>query len=171
MPAGGWAAFDHAIARLKSQDTYPKSAFLCTMPFVPHEALLGCCNAVLHSGGVGTCAAAAAAGVPQIIMPAHFDQFMWVWALSCISADIKKVITNCSVVCRQRRWYGRASLWRSRQLTSAICNRMRPHAAHLLLPLVLQVPSRQGVSQMAENGIPHGVVHAPLIGGRKCRRC
>ena len=39
-----------------------------------HSALLPRCAAVLHHGGCGTFAAAAAAGVPQLVVPFCYDQ-------------------------------------------------------------------------------------------------
>ncbi|MFO0899170.1 MAG: glycosyltransferase [Pirellulales bacterium] len=44
------------------------------VPFAPFAALFPRCAAVVHHGGVGTTAAALAAGVPQIALPFAFDQ-------------------------------------------------------------------------------------------------
>ena len=43
----------------------------------PHSLLFPRTAAVVHHGGAGTTAAAARAGVPQIIVPHIFDQFYW----------------------------------------------------------------------------------------------
>ena len=43
-------------------------------PFAPFAALFPGCAAVVHHGGVGTTAAALAAGTPQVILPFAFDQ-------------------------------------------------------------------------------------------------
>ncbi len=42
--------------------------------FVPLSMILPRCAAIVHHGGVGTCAQGLAAGVPQLIMPMGFDQ-------------------------------------------------------------------------------------------------
>ncbi len=42
--------------------------------FVPLSMILPRCGAIVHHGGVGTCAQGLAAGVPQLIMPMGFDQ-------------------------------------------------------------------------------------------------
>ena len=44
---------------------------------VSHDALFPRVAAVVHHGGAGTTAAAARAGVPQIITPMFGDQFYW----------------------------------------------------------------------------------------------
>lgn len=41
---------------------------------VPHNAVLPLCCAAIHHGGIGTAAACARAGVPQVIHPLAFDQ-------------------------------------------------------------------------------------------------
>ncbi|MCZ6857395.1 MAG: glycosyltransferase [Gemmatimonadetes bacterium] len=42
--------------------------------FVPFSTVLPRCAAIVHHGGVGTCAQGLAAGIPQLIMPMGFDQ-------------------------------------------------------------------------------------------------
>ncbi len=42
--------------------------------FVPFSMILPRCAAIVHHGGVGTCAQGLAAGIPQLIMPMGFDQ-------------------------------------------------------------------------------------------------
>ncbi|GMH38388.1 hypothetical protein BSKO_06272 [Bryopsis sp. KO-2023] len=44
---------------------------------VPHSYLFMKCNSVLHHGGAGTVASCLLGGIPQIISPAHYDQFVW----------------------------------------------------------------------------------------------
>lgn len=44
---------------------------------VPHERLFPRVAAVVHHGGAGTCARAARAGIPQVILPHILDQFPW----------------------------------------------------------------------------------------------
>jgi vancomycin aglycone glucosyltransferase len=43
----------------------------------PHSRLFPRVAAVVHHGGAGTIAAAARAGVPQVILPHAFDQPLW----------------------------------------------------------------------------------------------
>jgi rhamnosyltransferase subunit B len=43
-------------------------------PYVPFSQVLPRCAAIVHHGGIGTCAQALAAGIPQIAMPLGFDQ-------------------------------------------------------------------------------------------------
>ena len=43
----------------------------------PHSLLFPEVSAVIHHGGAGTVATAARAGVPQIVLPAAADQFLW----------------------------------------------------------------------------------------------
>ncbi|HSI36272.1 MAG: glycosyltransferase [Phycisphaerae bacterium] len=43
-------------------------------PFAPLSRTLGRCAAIAHHGGIGTVAAALAAGVPQLVMPLSHDQ-------------------------------------------------------------------------------------------------
>jgi len=42
--------------------------------YVPFSEVLPHCAAIVHHGGIGTCAQALAAGIPQIVMPLGFDQ-------------------------------------------------------------------------------------------------
>jgi UDP:flavonoid glycosyltransferase YjiC (YdhE family) len=44
---------------------------------LPHTALFARVAAVVHHGGAGTCARAARAGIPQVIVPHLLDQFPW----------------------------------------------------------------------------------------------
>jgi vancomycin aglycone glucosyltransferase len=44
---------------------------------VNHQALFTRVAAVVHHGGAGTTAAAARAGVPQVVVPMFSDQFYW----------------------------------------------------------------------------------------------
>jgi UDP:flavonoid glycosyltransferase YjiC (YdhE family) len=53
-------------------DRLPPSILHCE--FAPFQDLFPRCAAVLHHGGIGTVAAALAAGVPQLIRPLCFDQ-------------------------------------------------------------------------------------------------
>ena len=48
---------------------------ICHFFYVPLSQLLPQCAALIHHGGIGTCAQALRAGIPQIIQPLNFDQF------------------------------------------------------------------------------------------------
>lgn len=50
---------------------------LFVIPSYPHEALFPRVSAVVHHGGAGTTATAAASGVPQIVVPHILDQYYW----------------------------------------------------------------------------------------------
>jgi len=50
-------------------------------PYAPFSALLPRLAAFVHHGGIGTCAQALAAGVPQLIVPWGMDQFDNSWRL------------------------------------------------------------------------------------------
>lgn len=43
-------------------------------PYAPFSSLLPRCAAIVHHGGIGTCAQGLAAGIPQLTMPLGFDQ-------------------------------------------------------------------------------------------------
>jgi len=43
--------------------------------FVPLSKLLPCAAALVHHGGIGTCAQGLAAGVPHVVQPMSYDQF------------------------------------------------------------------------------------------------
>ena len=43
--------------------------------YIPLSQLLPHCAALIHHGGIGTCAQALRAGIPQLIQPLNFDQF------------------------------------------------------------------------------------------------
>jgi UDP:flavonoid glycosyltransferase YjiC (YdhE family) len=42
--------------------------------YVPFSQLLPRCSAIVHHGGIGTCAQGLAAGIPQLTIPFGFDQ-------------------------------------------------------------------------------------------------
>ena len=58
-----------------SQMDLPDDVFV--MQKAPHDWLFPQMAAVVHHGGSGTTAAALRAGVPNIIIPFFFDQFLW----------------------------------------------------------------------------------------------
>jgi UDP:flavonoid glycosyltransferase YjiC (YdhE family) len=43
--------------------------------YAPFSKIFPRAAVVIHHGGIGTCAQAMAAGVPQVVMPLAFDQF------------------------------------------------------------------------------------------------
>jgi UDP:flavonoid glycosyltransferase YjiC (YdhE family) len=44
------------------------------VPYAPFSRILDRCSALVHHGGIGTCAQGLAAGIPQLTMPMGFDQ-------------------------------------------------------------------------------------------------
>jgi UDP:flavonoid glycosyltransferase YjiC (YdhE family) len=54
----------------------PLPASVHAHPWLPLTAALPHCAAIIHHGGAGTCLAALAAGIPQIILPQGADQFL-----------------------------------------------------------------------------------------------
>ena len=46
--------------------------------FVDHAELFSHCSALVHHGGAGTVTSALRAGLPSVVCPLQFDQFMWV---------------------------------------------------------------------------------------------
>jgi UDP:flavonoid glycosyltransferase YjiC (YdhE family) len=53
------------------------SSHVCVVSSAPHSLLLPRVSVAIHHGGSGTTAAAARAGVPQVIVPHFFDQFFF----------------------------------------------------------------------------------------------
>lgn len=73
--SGSWAPIAEAFHKLPQ--TIKENGVLLESN-VNHTLLLKNCSAILYHGGAGTAAAALMAGIPQIICPAHYDQFSWV---------------------------------------------------------------------------------------------
>jgi vancomycin aglycone glucosyltransferase len=65
--ARGWSGFESAA----------REGDCLFVDDVPHARLFPRVAAVVHHGGSGTVAAAARAGVPQIVFPHMSDQFLW----------------------------------------------------------------------------------------------
>jgi rhamnosyltransferase subunit B len=59
----------------KAQLPLQRSAHVLHASYVPFSQLLPHCAALVHHGGIGSCAQALAAGIPQIIQPWAHDQF------------------------------------------------------------------------------------------------
>ena len=53
----------------------PPSPNILRVSYVPFDAILPPCRAIVHHGGIGTFAKAVRYGVPQLIIPRAFDQF------------------------------------------------------------------------------------------------
>jgi vancomycin aglycone glucosyltransferase len=64
----GWAGLGG------DETTHERVSFV---PSAPHDKLFPRMAAIVHHGGAGTTAAAARAGVAQVIVPHAFDQFAW----------------------------------------------------------------------------------------------
>lgn len=58
---------------------------------VPHDWLLPRTAAVMHAGGAGTTAAAAAAGRPQLIWPFHVEQRFWALRMQAMGLGLELV--------------------------------------------------------------------------------
>ncbi|HET6250615.1 MAG TPA: nucleotide disphospho-sugar-binding domain-containing protein [Tepidisphaeraceae bacterium] len=63
------------LTRHTSQLPNPLPPTILQAAYAPFSRLFPLCAAVVHHGGVGTAAAALAAGVPQLVLPQAFDQF------------------------------------------------------------------------------------------------
>lgn len=86
--------------------------------YMPLQALLPYAGGILHHGGIGTCAQALRAGIPQLVLPFGFDQeqnaarieLLGVGAVldrSCFSADavsagFDRLLGNCTALARCR---------------------------------------------------------------------
>jgi len=57
------------------QPSSPLPPGIVYSPYVPFRRLLPRAAAIVHHGGAGTCSAALAAGIPQLIAPLAYDQF------------------------------------------------------------------------------------------------
>jgi UDP:flavonoid glycosyltransferase YjiC (YdhE family) len=68
----GWRALFVTPYRAQLPGTLPDS--ILHVPYTPFAELLPRCTAIVHHGGIGTCARGFGAGIPQIIMPMGFDQ-------------------------------------------------------------------------------------------------
>jgi len=66
--AGGWASLETHIQEADD---------VLTLGNVPHSLILPRVAAAVHHGGAGTTAAAARAGVPQVLLPHILDQYYW----------------------------------------------------------------------------------------------
>ncbi len=62
------------ISRYRDQMPEPLPRCVLHCAFAPFQKLFPLCTAVVHHGGIGTVAAAMAAGTPQLIRPICFDQ-------------------------------------------------------------------------------------------------
>jgi len=55
-------------------DRYPLPPHALHAAYAPFSRVLPRAAAVVHHGGIGTCAQGLAAGIPQLLMPMAFDQ-------------------------------------------------------------------------------------------------
>jgi vancomycin aglycone glucosyltransferase len=67
--AGGWAELDRHVL--------PVDDDVLAIGSASHEAIFPHVALAIHHGGAGTTAAAARAGVPQLLVPHVLDQFYW----------------------------------------------------------------------------------------------
>ena len=71
--AQGWRGLILGPARESAQQR--RNAFVLQVPFASLAAVLPSASVLVHHGGIGTCALALRAGVPQIIIPGVGDQW------------------------------------------------------------------------------------------------
>jgi UDP:flavonoid glycosyltransferase YjiC (YdhE family) len=62
------------LTRYSDQVPEPLPPTVWHEPYVPFSYVLPRCAALVHHGGIGTCAQALAAALPQLVMPLGFDQ-------------------------------------------------------------------------------------------------
>jgi UDP:flavonoid glycosyltransferase YjiC (YdhE family) len=62
------------LTRYSEQVPHPLPPAVRHEAYVPFSQVLPRCGALVHHGGIGTCAQGIAAGIPQLVMPLGFDQ-------------------------------------------------------------------------------------------------
>lgn len=80
--AAGWAGLGGSSGVERPRPRVPNrqetaSSDVFVLDEAPHDWLFPRMRAVVHHGGAGTTGAAAHAGVPQVAVPAFFDQYYW----------------------------------------------------------------------------------------------
>jgi UDP:flavonoid glycosyltransferase YjiC (YdhE family) len=63
------------LSRERAQMPERLPAEVLAIDYLPFQALLPYAGAIVHHGGIGTCAQALRAGIPQLVVPGGFDQF------------------------------------------------------------------------------------------------
>jgi len=58
-----------------ARDVAADMATVRTLPYAPFSWLLPRARALVHHGGIGSCAQALRAGIPQLLVPQAYDQF------------------------------------------------------------------------------------------------
>jgi len=101
-------------------------------PYVPFGSLLPRASAIAHHAGIGTCAQALAAGIPQLLKPVAYDQFD--------NAD-RVARLRCGVVLPHRR-YDAASAERAL--------RSLPGAAHGCAAAAARIRAEGGLARIAD---------------------
>jgi rhamnosyltransferase subunit B len=66
-----------------------RAAHILYARYAPFSALLPRCAALVHHGGIGSCAQALAAGIPQIIQPCAHDQFENARCVQALGAGLR----------------------------------------------------------------------------------
>jgi FkbM family methyltransferase len=142
--AAAWAAaVDGTTA---SRDGPPVTAWPHVRALIgsaPLEELLPHCAVAMHHGGAGTVAAAAAAGVPQLIVPFMFDQSDW--AERCWHAGVSPPALRPADVCADPRGGGLASA--AAVIESGLRAAMSPTRAAAARALQASMAGEDGVAQ------------------------
>jgi vancomycin aglycone glucosyltransferase len=102
---------------------------------VDHARLFPRCSVVVHHGGAGTTAAAAKAGVPQIVVPHMFDQHHWaarVQALGVGPAPLKPHFAAKSLADALSSTKSDTMRMKARELASAMTSSGADNAAELI---------------------------------------
>jgi len=111
--------------------------------YVPFSSVFPHCAAAVHHGGIGTCAQALAAGVPQVTMPLAFaqpDNAMRLWRLGVgrwvsphefrgkrVATELAALIDDPRVLDQCRHW---ASVVRSTDALSETCGLLESLIPH-----------------------------------------
>lgn len=66
--------------------------------YIALEQLLPCAELIIHHGGIGTCAQALRAGIPQVVIPIGFDQLQNASCIDRLGVGKQITIENLNVV-------------------------------------------------------------------------
>ena len=115
--------------------TLPSSIHV--QPYVAFGPLLPKARALVHHGGIGTCAQALRAGIPQLIVPRAYDQFdnamrlenlgvgrtLKRHALTRMGAELERLLRDPTVAAACRRWAAQTNAAAARTAVSQLVER------------------------------------------------